>query len=105
MNNLLLSLGSLLNGNDNLVRLIYGGQYLEAVTQNNHFLVGIRRWYVMPFSKDSFIVFTEAYERANGFMNEHANKWINIEAKTFIIWNTELIDVATWVKGMKGGAT
>ena len=101
------ALENFLAGNDNLVRLLYGGQFphLEAITQDNHFLAGIRRWYVMPFSKDSFIVFTEAYERANGWLNNKGNWLINIESKTFKIWNTELFNVATWVKGMKGGAT
>ena len=100
-----LAIGNYLNGNDNLVRLIYGGQYLEAVTQNNHFLVGIRRWYVMPFSKDSFIVFTQAYERANGWSNWVGNKVIDVESITFQIWDRELINVALFIKGRPGGAS
>ena len=107
INNLFEAFGGFMVGNDNIVRLLWGQNYpyTEAVTQDNHFLVGIRRWYVMPFSKDSFIVFTEAYERANGGLNNWLNPKIHIESTTFEIWNTELINVATWVKGMKGGAT
>jgi hypothetical protein len=48
------------------VALLYGQKYLEAVTQDDHPLVGIRRWGVSSRTNKSFTIWTEAYERADG---------------------------------------
>ncbi len=99
LNPLIYAVPNFLNGNDNVVRLIWNKNNLEAVTQDNHFLVGIRRWYVMQQSSDTFLIFTEAYERSRGFINSFGDKWvIDLRKMTFKIWDKELFNVAHSVR-------
>jgi hypothetical protein len=84
----------------------YAPTYLEAVTQNQHPLVGIRRWYVMPYSSGAFLVLTEAYERGRGPINAAAlaNELplppgqTSLKETTEALWDKEPGNVAQSVK-------
>ena len=63
-----------------------------------HFLVGVRRWYVMRYSSDSFIIFTEAYERPRGQANYLGVDRLFGREISFSIWDRDLLNVVQFVK-------